>query len=98
MSLFLKFYWKFSKLIVLILKLFSSLLKFVIIKVIIGKAINNDRYFNSCFKFSFVKKIKGMQNIWIIKKLENNVPNNFSENNKYSLLESNNENVNQGNP
>ena len=27
-----------------------------------------------------------------------NVPNNFSENNKYSLLESNNENVNQGNP
>ena len=30
--------------------------------------------------------------------LENNVPNDLSENNKYSLLESSNENVNQGNP
>ena len=67
LSLFLKFNWKISKSIVLVLKLLFWELTFEISKKIIGKKMKSARYLISFFKFTLEIKIKGKQNIWIIK-------------------------------
>ena len=61
------FGWKISKFIVLVFKLLFLELKFNIIKKIMGKIIKNERYPSSFFNLTLVIKIKGRQNICIIK-------------------------------